>query len=109
VTPSMVPTRLTNRRNARSCLRKRHHHDHAAPGERVPKPRCPVRMSVLVQLQGSGKPRMPTLAEMRADCTAYLIELHDEEDLTALEQVERDYVFFFKRELELWEGTDETH
>jgi len=61
------------------------------------------------QLQGTGKPRMTALAEMRADCTAYLIELHDEEDLTALEQVERDYVFFFKRELELWEGTDETH
>lgn len=50
-----------------------------------------------------------TLAEMCADCTAYLIELHDEEGLTATEHVERDFVFFFKRELEQWEGTDETH
>lgn len=50
-----------------------------------------------------------TLAEMRSDCTAYLIELHDDEDLTAQEHVERDFVFFFKRELEQWEGTDETH
>ena len=37
-------------------------------------------------------------------------ELDDDEDLTATEQVERDFVsLFIKRELEQWEGTDETH
>lgn len=57
----------------------------------------------------SNKPGVPTQAELRRTSTTYLIDLDDDEKLTAKEQVERDFVFFFKRELEQWDGTDETH
>lgn len=50
-----------------------------------------------------------TLTQLRAQCTAYLIEPKDQSGLNARERVERDFAFFFKRELERWEGTDETH
>ena len=48
-------------------------------------------------------PALPTLAELRQDCTAYLIEWREDEGLSAKEQVEHDFVFFFKRELEQWD------
>lgn len=53
----------------------------------------------------AGDPGLPTLADLRKDCTAYLIAIDPEylDPQAMVEHVEHDFVFFFKRELEQWE------
>ncbi len=51
--------------------------------------------------------RATTLAELRKDCIAYLVNLDDGEPQAIQAHVEHDFLFFFKRELELWEPQTE--
>ena len=61
------------------------------------------------KLLDASSAKKTTLAQMRKDCTAYLIEPHADEAQTATQQVEYDFEFFFKRELEQWEPQDDGH
>jgi hypothetical protein len=58
------------------------------------------------QLKSSGQHQgLPTLVELNQDATAYLLERHEDtyghKEVRA--QVDDDFLFFFKRELEQWE------
>jgi hypothetical protein len=63
------------------------------------------------QLKTSGQHQgQPTLLELNQDATAYLLERHEDtySHKEVRSQVESDFLFFFKRELEQWEeDTDE--
>lgn len=55
----------------------------------------------------SNKPGVPTLVELGKHSTAYLTELYEEEGLSLKAHVERDFEFFFRRQLEQWEPQDD--
>ncbi len=58
------------------------------------------------QLKSSGQHQsLPTLIELNQDATAYLLERHEDtySHREVRAQVDDDFLFFFKRELEQWE------